>query len=127
MSATSKQKEFNNVLQQIKEEQKNIDMNLFENIFDYETPDEILEYLHKYNQETSLIEESFKDFKDMVEAMSEGNEKNKGKKILNFVDRILNFTLKEWKQQGQGLKMLTLNQMLSILTITLARLAAGNN
>ena len=95
LSATSKQKEFNNVLQQIKEEQKNIDMNLFENIFDYETPDEILEYLHKYNQETSLIEESFKDFKDMVEAMSEGNEKNKGKKILNFVDRILNFTLKE--------------------------------
>ena len=102
-------------------------MNLLENIFDSETPDEILEYLHKYNQETSLIEESFKDFKDMVEAMSEGNEKNKGKKILNFVDRILNFTLKEWKQQGQGLKMLTLNQMLSILTITLARLAAGNN
>ena len=31
----------------------------------------------------------------MVEAISEGNEKNKGKKILNFVDKILNFTLKE--------------------------------
>ena len=95
MSATSKQKEFNNVLQQIKEEQRNIDMNLFKNIFDYETPDEILEYLHEYNQETSLIEESFKDFKDMIEAKSEGNEKNKAKKILNFVDKILNFTLKE--------------------------------
>ena len=42
LPATSKQKEFNNVLQQIKEEQRNIDMNLFKNIFDYETPDEIL-------------------------------------------------------------------------------------
>ena len=42
LPATSKQKEFNNILQQIKEEQKNIDMNLFKNIFDYETPDEIL-------------------------------------------------------------------------------------
>ena len=95
LPAASKQKEFNNFLQQIKEEQRNIDMNLFKNIFDYETPDEILEYLHEYNQETSLIEESFKDFKDMIEAKSEGNEKNKVKKILNFVDKILNFTLKE--------------------------------
>ena len=95
LPAASKQKEFNNFLQQIKEEQRNIDMNLFKNIFDYETPDEILEYLHEYNQETSLIEETFKDFKDMIEAKSEGNEKNKVKKILNFVDKILNFTLKE--------------------------------
>ena len=95
LPAASKQKEFNNFLQQIKEEQRNIDMNLFKNIFDYETPDEILEYLHEYNHETSLIEESFKDFKDMIEAKSEGNEKNKVKKILNFVDKILNFTLKE--------------------------------
>ena len=63
----------------------------------------------------------------MVEAISEGNEKNKGKKILNFVDKILNFTLKEWKQQGQGLKILTPNQMLSRLTITLAQLVAENN
>ena len=42
LPAASKQKEFNNFLQQIKEEQRNIDMNLFKNIFDYETPDEIL-------------------------------------------------------------------------------------
>ena len=95
LPATSKQKKLTMFHSRLKKNKKNIDMNLFKNIFDYETPDEILEYLRKYNQETSLIEESFKDFKDMVEAMSEGNEKNKGKKILNFVDRILNFTLKE--------------------------------
>ena len=42
----SEEKEFNDFLQQIKEEQKSIDMNLSKNIFNYETPDEMLEYLH---------------------------------------------------------------------------------
>ena len=48
-------------------------MTLFKNVFNYETPDEMLEYLYSlktidnYNRETSLIEESFTDFKDEVE------------------------------------------------------------
>ena len=64
MSETPEQKEFNNFLEQIKEEQNNIDMNLFKNIFNHKTPDKILKYLHSlettgdYNQATSLIEES---------------------------------------------------------------------
>ena len=33
LPATTEQKEFNKFLQQIKEEQKNIDINLFKNIF----------------------------------------------------------------------------------------------
>ena len=61
-------KEFSDFLKQFKEEQKNIDMNLFKNVFNYETPDEMWEYLDSlkkidnYNQETFLIEESFTDF-----------------------------------------------------------------
>ena len=39
--------------------------------------------------------------------MSESDAKNKRIKILNIVDKILNFTLKE--QRGQGLKILTPN------------------
>ena len=62
-----------------------------------------------YNQATSIIEESFTDFKDVVENMSESDAKNKRIKILNIVDKILNFTLKEQKQRGQGLKILTPN------------------
>ena len=83
----------------------------------------MLEYLRSlktiddYNKETSLIEENFTDFKNMVEVMSKGNKKNKGTKILNIVDKILIVTLKEWKQRGQGLKILTPNQMLSRLPI----------
>ena len=45
----------------------------------------------------------------MVEDMSESDEKNKARKILNIVDKILNFTLKQQKQKGQGLKTLTPN------------------
>ena len=54
-----------------------------------------LKTIDDYNQETSLIEESFTDFKNMVEVMSEGSQKNKGTKISNIVDKILNVTLKE--------------------------------
>ena len=59
--------------------------------------------------------------------MSEGDKENKGIKILNITENILNFTLKERKKIGQGLKILTPNQMLSRLPITLAQLKAGNN
>ena len=59
--------------------------------------------------------------------MSEGDIKYKGIKILNIINKIFNFTLKEQKQIGQALKILTPNQMLSRLLITLAQLKAGNN
>ena len=81
LSETPEQKEFNDFLEQIKEEQKNIDINWFKNVFNYETPGKMLKYLHslettdKYNQITSLIEENFTDFKDEVEIMSEGDKK----------------------------------------------------
>ena len=131
-SETPEQKKFNNFLAQIKEEQKNIDINWFKNVFNYKTPDEILKYLpslkttDNYNQATSLIEENCTDFKDEVEIMSEGDKKNKGVKILNIIENILNFTLKE-RKIGQGLKILTPNQMLSRLPISLAQLKAENN
>ena len=93
----------------------------------------MLKYLHTlktiddYNQATSLIQESFRDFKDVVEAISEGDEKYNGINILSIVDKILEFTLKEQKQKGQELKILTPNQMLCRLPISLAQLKAGNN
>ena len=64
----------------------------------------MLKYLHSlkitddYNQATSLIEESFTDFKEEVEIMSEGDKENKEMKILNIIDNILKFTLKERKR-----------------------------
>ena len=46
-------------------------------------------------------------------------------KILKIVEEILEF--KEQNQSGKGLKMLTPNQMLRRLPISLAHLKAGNN
>ena len=52
-------------------------------------------------------------------------ENEKPDKILKVVEEILKFN--KQKQQGLGLKILTPNQMLSRLPITLAQLKAGNN
>ena len=47
------------------------------------------------------------------------------KKLISTVERILEFS--KLNQEGQGLKILTPNQMLSRLPISLAQLKAGNN
>ena len=58
--------------------------------------------------------------------MPEDKKKNeKSDKILKVAEEILNFN--EQKQSRQGLKILTPNQMLSRLPVTLAQLKAGNN
>ena len=85
-SETPEDKKLNDFLQQIKEEQKNIDINWFKNVFNYKTPDETLEYLYNlknignYNQETSLIEDSYTDFEDEVEIMSKTDKKTRKEK-----------------------------------------------
>ena len=47
------------------------------------------------------------------------------KKIINIVESILYFN--QLEQEGQGLKILTPNQMLSRLPISLAQLKVGHN
>ena len=66
------------------------------------------------------------NLKDEIEKMSE-EEKiiEKPDKILEIVEDILEFNRK--KQSGGGLKILTPDQMLSRLSITLTQLKAGNN
>ena len=63
----------------------------------------------------------------MIKKVPEGAEKNEKKKMLNIVSKILDFSLNERNQQGEGLKILTLSQMPSRLPISLAQLNAGNN
>ena len=60
--------------------------------------------------------------------MSENQIKTeKPDKILEIVEEILDFNKRIWKQQGSGLKILTPDQMLSRLPISLAQSKAGNN
>ena len=74
----------------------------------------------------NVIDSGIQDLNKKIEIMSE-DEKNieKPDEILQIVEDILNFN--KQNQQGKGLKILTPNQMLSRLPITLAQLKAGNN
>ena len=57
MPTTPGQKELNNFLKQIKEEQKNIDIVWFKNEFNYETPDKMLKYLHSLKKMMTIIKQ----------------------------------------------------------------------
>ena len=60
--------------------------------------------------------------------MSEDEKEiQKPDKILKIVKEILDFNKEIQNQWGSGLKILTPNQMLSRLPISLAQLKAGNN
>ena len=74
-----------------------------------------------------LVKEVLNRMKKAIENVFENKtfQIEKNKKIINIVERILYFN--QLEQKGQGLKILTPNQMLSRLPITLAQLKAGNN
>ena len=127
----SEEKEFNNFLEQSKEEQTNIDIAWFKNEFNHKVPDKMLQILQfrisgLWSSNIS-IEDNFDNFSNVVMNMPKGCKKNEGIKILNIVNKIFNFISKDQKQKGNGLKILTPNQMLSKLPISLAQLNAGNN
>ena len=74
----------------------------------------------------NVINSGLKDLKEEIKKMSEAEiEIEDPESIVKIVEEILKFN--EQSQQGQGLKILTPNQMLSRLPITLAQLKAGNN
>ena len=82
----------------------------------------------KNNALVEEIKNRWSDLKDEIKKMSEYEEETeKPNKILKIVEEVFDFNKKIQKQQGLGLKILTPNQMLSRLSITLAQLKAGNN
>ena len=81
---------------------------------------------NKNNELVNVIKSGLIDLKDEIKKMSkEEIENEKPDKILKIVEEILEFNRE--KQLGLGLKILTPNQMLRRLPITLAQLKAGNN
>ena len=77
-------------------------------------------------QLVDLIKSGLRDLKDEIEEMSE-NEVGieEPDKMVDIVEKILEFNRQ--KQEEQGSKILTPEQMLSRLPISLAQLKAGNN
>ena len=80
---------------------------------------------------SGLVEEiknRWSNLKDETKKMSKEKIKNeKPNQILETVNEILDFNKEIQKQRGSALNILTPNQMLSRLPISLAQLKAGNN
>ena len=108
-------------------------MKLFDEYFPYKTPDRLLLNFHGLeravnNKNTEeMIESLFECFGNNRKGMPEDVKKNEGKKSLMIIIKILDFNLNEQIPKEQGLKILTLSQMLNRLPISLAQLKAGNN
>ena len=78
------------------------------------------------NDLVNVIKSGLSDLKDKIKEISEDETKiEKPDKIVDLVEKILEFN--EQNQKGEGLKILTLNQMFSRLPVSLAQLKAGNN
>ena len=106
-------------------------MNLFNKYFSFKKPDEISQDLF-YSKIKSdnrdklvLIHKNFDYITGKATQMPSDTNKRKLVKILDIIKYILDFN--EKNQQGQGLNILTPNEMLSRLLITLAQLKAEKN
>ena len=78
------------------------------------------------NQLVNLINSGLKDLKEKIKKMSKAEiDIEKPDKIVEIVEKIRKFN--EQNKQGQGIKILTPNQMLNRLPIALAQLQAGSN
>ena len=80
----------------------------------------------KNNKLVDVIISGLSDLKKEIKEMSdEEREIEKPDKIVEIVEEI--FMFNKQNQEGKGIKILTANQMLSRLPISLAQLKAGNN
>ena len=129
MSETPEEKE---LIEYVENKSKIIDYNLFKKYFNFKVPSALAKKLfetkdNKRNNElVELIRARWSNLQDEIKKMSEDEkEPKKPDKILEIVEEILIFNKK--KQSGGGLKILTPNQMLIRLPVTLAQLKAGNN
>ena len=120
-------------LSEIAKKEKTINNNFFKDNLEYSSPSNMYKNL---NTTADIEENKIKvnkiknNLADLVMKIK-NNPTNNTKKIRNrnnmveIVELILKFN--QLEQEGSGLKILTPNQMLSRLPISLAQLKAGNN
>ena len=116
----------------INEKETGINSELFKKYFKFQRPSDMLKFVFKTNDKkknsklANVIKSELSDLKNEIENMSEEEKEiEKPYEIVNIVEEILEFN--KQKQEGEGLKILKPDQMLSRLPITLAQLKAGNN
>ena len=119
---------------EIVEKEKTINLKLFKKYFNYQNPSNMYNSLSdtkntaKHNIQVNLIKSGLIDLKkdNGNASKNDVNKIEEMNKIADTVELILYFNNHD-DQQGEGIKILTLNQMLSRLPITLAQLNVGNN
>ena len=118
---------------EIAKKEKAISPELFKRYFGYSGPSDMYKTLNKARTtegNKARVNEIEIKLTGLIE-MLKSNPTSDAKKVRNInnksevVERILYFN--QLNQAGKGLKILTPNQMLSRLPITLAQLKAGNN
>ena len=109
-----------------------INSEIFQRHFKFQRPSDMLKDLYTINDKyknkalVNLIKSGLSNLKKEIENMNEEEKEiEKPSEIVNIVEEILEFNKEN--HQGHGLKILTPDQMLSRLPITLPQLKAGNN
>ena len=110
-----------------------VNKEIFKKYFKLESSNIMYEVLRKANDKetnsklVNIFNSGLKDLKEEIKKISEAEIKIVNPdKIVEIVEKILKFN-ELYQQEGQGIKILTPNQMLSRLPIALAQLQAENN
>ena len=117
--------------ERINKKQKDINEKLFKRHFNFQRSSDMFNFLNnindieKNNELVDVITSGLKDLREEIKKMSEEERKvEKPDKTVKIAREILKFN--KQNQKGKGIKILTPNQMLSRLPISVAQLKAGN-
>ena len=109
-----------------------INREIFQKHYSFQRPSDMLKAVYttnikkKNNKLVNVINSQLSDLKNEMENLGEGEkETEKPNELIDVVEKILEFN--KQNQIGEGVKILTPDQMLSRLPISLAQLKAGNN
>ena len=118
--------------ERVNKQETGINTELFKKHFKIQRPSNMLKYQYQTNDRKknhelfNMIYSGIEDLKKEIKEMSEEEKENeKPDKVVKIVREILKFN--NQNQEGKGMKILTPNQMLSRLPISLAPLKAVNN
>ena len=116
----------------VNKKETDINYELFQKHFKFQKPSDMLKSACKTNDKknnnklVNMFKTGLSDLKNEIEDMAEEEKEiEKPSEIADVVEKTLKFN--KQNQQGQGLKILTPDQMLSSLPISLAQLKVVNN
>ena len=131
---SQKTNNFKKFIEYIEKESVDINYDLFKEYFNFSLPTALAKKLYEIKNENKnhelvkAIKNNWSHLKDEIKKISEDEKRTEQPdQMLEIVEKVPDFNEQIRKQQGSELKILTRNQMLSRLPISLAQFKAGNN